>query len=66
MTNIKDLRQATGFTQKKFSEYFEIPQRTLEKWEAGRSEPTDYLVKLMEYKLRNEGLLIIEEAEKDQ
>lgn len=55
--NVKDLRKATGFTQKAFAEYFQMSKRTLEKWEAGRAEPTDYLVRLMEYKLRAEGII---------
>lgn len=56
-SKVKDLRRAAGLTQRELAEYFEIPKRTLEKWETGESEPTEYLVKLMEYKLRKEGIL---------
>ncbi len=57
-TKIKDLRRAAGFTQKEFADYFDLPLRTLQGWESeGRSSPPDYLLKLFEYKLRNENLL---------
>lgn len=54
---IKKLRKATGMTQKAFSDYFEIPKRTIEDWEGDRRKPPEYLVKLIEYKLKNEKLL---------
>ncbi|MBO6231832.1 MAG: helix-turn-helix transcriptional regulator [Ruminococcus sp.] len=57
MSTIKELRAAAGMTQQKFSEYFEIPRRSIEDWDRGLHNPPDYLVKLIEYKLRNEGLL---------
>ncbi len=56
MNKIKTLRQATLFTQKEFADYFKIPKKTVQGWESGKTPP-DYLIKLMEYKLRNEGLL---------
>lgn len=52
---VKELRTAAGMTQKDFSEYFGIPKRTIENWEGSKSEPPEYLVKLIEYKLRAEG-----------
>lgn len=42
---------------KQFSEYFGIPLRTVQQWEKGDREPAPYLISLMEYKLKNEGLL---------
>jgi DNA-binding transcriptional regulator YiaG len=51
---IKEMRQASGMTQKAFSEYFSIPKRTIENWEAGKNECPLYLAKLIEYKLQNE------------
>lgn len=66
MTKIKALRQATGFTQKNFSEYFGISKRTLECWERGQSTPPEYLVELMEYKLRKEGILTGEVKENQE
>ena len=56
-SKIKALRKAVGLTQKGFAYYFGISCRTIEKWESGRTSPPDYLLILMEYKLRKEGLL---------
>ncbi|MBR5305924.1 MAG: helix-turn-helix domain-containing protein [Oscillospiraceae bacterium] len=54
---IKELRQATGMNQTAFAKYFEIPLRTVQDWEAGRRQPLNYLLKLMQYKLEKEGLI---------
>ena len=54
---IKDLRTQAGFTQARFAEYFNIPKRTIENWEGGQRECPAYLVELIEYKLKAEGIL---------
>lgn len=54
MNIIKDLRHLTGLTQKKFSEKYEIPKRTIEDWETGRRKPPNYVTKLLEYKIIKE------------
>lgn len=51
---IKELRKQTAMTQAEFAEYFGISVRTIEAWESRRNAP-EYLVKLMEYKLRKEN-----------
>lgn len=51
------LRKQTGWTRKKFAEYFDIPYRTVENWENYINECSWYLYELMEYKLKNEGIL---------
>ena len=51
----KEMRQASGMTQKAIAEYFEIPKRTIEDWERGVRKCPEYLLKLVEYKLTNEG-----------
>lgn len=53
----KELRQQSGMTQKAFSDYFNIPTRTIEDWEKERRTPPPYLLPLMEYKLKNEGII---------
>lgn len=58
---IKTLRTATGFTQKAFGELLNIPKRTIENWEAGVNEPPEYLVKLIEYYLKNENYIKMED-----
>lgn len=50
----KELRQQTGMNLKQFSEYFDIPYRTIQNWEAGIRQCPEYLLKLMQYKLENE------------
>lgn len=54
---IKDLRAASGMTQKEFSEYFRIPKRTVEDWERGHAKCADYLLNLIQYKLEKENLI---------
>lgn len=55
--SIKELREASGMTQKSFSEFFGIPKRTIENWEGGKRECPEYLLDLIEYKLKNEGII---------
>ena len=51
------MRKETGMKQAEFAEYFAIPVRTLQEWEHDRRTPPEYLVRLLEYRLRVEGLL---------
>lgn len=53
----KELRKLSGMTQVQFSEYFGIPKRTIEDWDRGVKKCSDYLLDLMEYKLRNENII---------
>lgn len=53
----KELRKASGMTQKDFSEYFGIPKRTIESWETEDRKCNDYIINLMEYKLKHEGII---------
>lgn len=54
---IKQLRETAHMTQKAFAEYFGIPKRSLENWEGGQRQCPDYLLALMEYKLKSEGMI---------
>lgn len=45
--SVKKIRGVTRLSQKEFAEKYEIPQRTLENWEAGRRTPPDYVLKLL-------------------
>lgn len=49
-----ELRESTGMTRKEFCEYFEIPYRTVQDWELRNRKMPDYLLRLMEYKIRME------------
>ena len=57
MTSIKELREATGMSRKQFAEFFGIPYRTLQDWELGNRKCPVYLLDLMEYKLKKEGII---------
>lgn len=54
---IKELRTTAKMTQKEFSEYFGIPFRSIQNWEGGQRTPPQYLVSLIEYKLKKEGII---------
>lgn len=62
MDTIKELRTAAGMTQQAFADYFGIPKRTIENWEASadvrakRGCP-EYLLPLIRYKLEKEGII---------
>lgn len=61
MNKIKALRKSAQLTQKALSELLNIPKRTIENWEAGVNEPPEYLVKLIEYYLKNENYIKMED-----
>ena len=61
MNKIKALRKSAQLTQKALSELLNIPKRTIENWEAGVNEPPAYLVELIEYFLKNENYIKMED-----
>ena len=50
--NLIELRRNMSMNRKEFSEYFEIPYRTVQDWELGQREMPDYLLRLMIYKAK--------------
>jgi DNA-binding transcriptional regulator YiaG len=62
----KELRHQSGMTQQQFSEYFGIPRRTIENWEAGVNKCNGYLIDLMIYKLNHEGITRANKQERRQ
>jgi DNA-binding transcriptional regulator YiaG len=62
--SIKELRKLSGMTQKAFGEYFEIPKRTIEDWETERRNCSEYLLKLMYYKMEKEGIIEVDKCKK--
>lgn len=48
------LRRETGMNRREFSEYFGIPYRTVQDWELGNRDMPEYLLRLMEYKIKME------------
>ena len=53
----KELRLLSGMNRADFAQYFELPYRTVQNWEYEERNCPIYLLKLMEYKLRNEGVI---------
>jgi DNA-binding transcriptional regulator YiaG len=54
---IKEMRKATHLTQTEFGNYFNIPMRTIQDWEAEKHKCPEYVLELIEYKLVNENML---------
>ena len=54
---IKELREKTGMSRVKFAEFLGIPYRTVQHWEEGTRVPPEYLVELIEYKLKGENMI---------
>ena len=54
---IKELRESTGMNRKEFCEYFEIPYRTVTEWERDNRHAPEYVLRLLEYYIRMEGLM---------
>lgn len=57
MLTFKELRQQSGMERTEFAEYFGIPYRTVQSWELGDRKCPEYLLKLMEYKLKKENII---------
>lgn len=53
-SEIKRIRELTGLSQPKFCEKYGIPHVTLRKWEQGHRSPPDYVVELLEFKVRED------------
>ena len=52
----KELLQFSGMSRQQFGRYFGIPYRTVQNWDLGIRSCPDYLLRLMEYKLKKEEL----------
>ena len=55
-TRIKELRESTGMNRKEFCDYFQIPYRTVTDWERGNRHAPEYVLRLLEYYIRMEGM----------
>ena len=47
---VKELREKMGMNCREFSNYYGIPYRTVQDWEAERRELPEYLLRLMKYR----------------
>ncbi len=55
---IRELRDLSGKTQHDFADFLEIPFRSIQNWEGGQRNAPEYVVKLIEYKLIKEGIIM--------
>lgn len=55
---LKAMRKEAGLTQREFAGYFGIPIRTVEDWERGIRHMPDYVLRLLVYKMRIEGMIV--------
>ena len=49
---VKEIRSLTGLSQAKFAERYNIPRRTIENWESGTTKCPDYVVELLEFRVK--------------
>ncbi len=54
---IKEMREQTYLSQNKFASLLGIPVTNIAKWEQGVASPPKYVLKLIEYRLRQLRLL---------
>ena len=55
---IRELRDLSGMTQHEFADYLEIPFRSIQNWEGGQRSAPEYVIKLAEYKLIKEKIIM--------
>lgn len=53
---IKELRESTGMNRKQFCELFGISYRTVTEWERNNRHAPEYVLRLLEYYIKGEGL----------
>ena len=45
--NVKEIREATGLSQRDFAKMYKIPLSTLRNWEQGTNSPAPYVINLL-------------------
>lgn len=53
--NTVEIRAILGISRAEFSRRYEIPIRTIEDWDAGKSNPPDWVLKLLERVVREDA-----------
>ena len=54
---VKKLREQMGMNRREFCDYFGIPYRTVQDWEAEKRELPDYLLRLLKYRAEIESMI---------
>ena len=57
MSRVKELREKMGMNRREFSDYYGIPYRTVQDWEAEKRELPEYLLRLMKYRAEVEYMM---------
>lgn len=52
--NIREMRTKLGDTQSEFATRYHIPFRTVQNWETGQRKPPEYIMKLLESRIRED------------
>ena len=53
---VRELRDRLGMNRREFGDYYGIPYRTVQDWEAEKRELPEYLLRLMIYRAEMERL----------
>ena len=56
---VKELREKMGMNRREFSDYYGIPYRTVQDWEAEKRELPEYLLRLMKYRAEVEYICLL-------
>lgn len=51
---VKEIRNLTGLSQQSFADKYGIPKRSIENWETGLRKCPEYVVKLLEFKVKHD------------
>ena len=51
----REIRDMLGVSRAEFSRRYEIPIRTIEDWDAGKSKPPEWALKLLERVVREDA-----------
>ena len=54
---VKELREKMGMNRREFSDYYGIPYRTVQDWEAEKRELPEYLLRLRKYRAEVEYMV---------
>lgn len=54
---VKELREQMGMNRREFCDYFGIPYRTVQDWEAEKRELPDYVLRLLKYRAEREKIV---------
>ncbi len=57
ITNTKELREKMEMNRREFSDYYGIPYRTVQDWEAEKRELPEYLLRLLKYRAEIEKMM---------